>query len=123
MSVELNATFNQFVNWAQSKTDENATALAQNAIGQKGPALTVSEHAGDKIGVAGWFKRTSAMQRENNTTRAIFKNAVIDMFGGLSKIPESVRKAMELDNFNGGGKPLSARRIMLVKTEIGRAHV
>ena len=118
MSVELNATFNQFVNWAQSKTDENATALAQNAIGQKGPALTVSEHAGDKIGVAGWFKRTSAMQRENNTTRAIFKNAVIDMFGGLSKIPESVRKAMELDNFNGGGKPLSARRIMLVKTAI-----
>ena len=118
MSVELNATFNQFVDWAQSKTDENATALAQNAIGQEGSALTVSEHAGDKIGVAGWFKRTSAMQRENNTTRAIFKNAVIDMFGGLSKIPESVRKAMELDNFKEGGKPLSARRILAVKTAI-----
>ena len=118
MSVELNATFKQVVNWAQNKADENATAFAQNTIGQKASDFTVSEHAGDKIGVAGWFKRTSAMQRENNTTRAIFKNAVIDMFGGLSKIPESVRKAMELDNFNGGGKPLSARRILAVKTAI-----
>ena len=35
MSVELNATFNQFVNWAQNKADENATAFAQNTIGQK----------------------------------------------------------------------------------------
>ena len=118
MSVELNATFNQFVNWAQSKTDENATAFAQSAIGQKGSPLTVSEHAGDKIGVAGWWKRTAMMKRENNTTRDIFRNAVIDMFGGLSKIPQAVRKAMELDNFNGGGKPLSARRILAVKTAI-----
>ena len=118
MSVELNATFNQFVNWAQSKTDENATAFAQSAIGQKGSPLTVSEHAGDKIGVAGWWKRTALMKRENNTTRDIFRNAVIDMFGGLSKIPQAVRKAMELDNFNGGGKPLSARRILAVKTAI-----
>ena len=117
MSVELNATFNQFVNWAQTKTDD-ATVFAQNAIGQKGPALTVLEHAGDKIGVAGWWKRTALMKRENNTTRDIFRNAVIDMFGGLSKIPQAVRKAMELDNFNGGGKPLSARRIRLVKTAI-----
>lgn len=118
MSVELNATFKQFVNWAQNKADENATAFAQNTIGQKVSSFTVSEHAGDKIGVAGWWKRTAMMKRENNTTRDIFKNAVIDMFGGLSKIPQAVRKAMELDNFNGGGKPLSARRIMLVKTAI-----
>ena len=118
MSVELNATFNQFVNWAQNKADENATAFAQNTIGQKASDFTVSEHAGDKIGVAGWWKRTAMMKRENNTTRDIFRNAVIDMFGGLSKIPQAVRKAMELDNFNGGGKPLSARRIMLVKTAI-----
>ena len=88
MSVELNATFNQFVNWAQNKADENATAFAQNTIGQKASDFTVSEHAGDKIGVAGWWKRTAMMKRENNTTRDIFRNAVIDMFGGLSKIPE-----------------------------------
>ena len=118
MSVELNATFNQFVNWAQNKADENATAFAQNTIGQKASDFTVSEHAGDKIGVAGWWKRTARMKRENNTTRDIFRNAVIDMFGGLSKIPQAVRKAMELDNFNGGGKPLSARRILAVKTAI-----
>ena len=118
MSVELNATFNQFVDWAQNKADENATAFAQNTIGQKASDFTVSEHAGDKIGVAGWFKRTALMKRENNTTRDIFRNAVIDMFGGLSKIPQAVRKAMELDNFNGGGKPLSARRILAVKTAI-----
>ena len=118
MSVELNATFNQFVNWAQNKANENATAFAQNTIGQKASDFTVSEHAGDKIGVAGWWKRTAMMKRENNTTRDIFRNAVIDMFGGLSKIPQAVRKAMELDNFNGGGKPLSARRILAVKTAI-----
>lgn len=84
MSVELNATFNQFVNWAQNKADEKATAFAQNAIGQKASAFSVSEHAGDKSGVAGWWKRTAMMKRENNTTRDIFKNAVVDMFDGLS---------------------------------------
>ena len=61
MSVELNATFNQFVNWAQTKADEKATAFAQNAIGQKASAFTVSEHAGDKSGVVGWWKRTALM--------------------------------------------------------------
>ena len=119
MSVELNATFSKFVNWAQNKTGDT-TAFAQNTIGQNGSTLTVLDHAGDKIGFAGWLKRTSTMQRENNATRDIFKQAVIDMFGGLSKIPEAVRKAMELDNFKGKGKPLSARRIMAVKVAIDK---
>ncbi len=119
MSVEFNANFNKFVNWAQGKT-EDTTAFAQDTIDQKRDTLTVLEHTGDKIGFAGWLKRTSTMQRENNATRAIFRKAVIDMFGGLSKIPESIQKAMELDNFKGKGKPLSARRIMLVKIAIDR---
>ncbi|MBR4220381.1 MAG: hypothetical protein IKR81_04440 [Victivallales bacterium] len=53
----------------------------------------------------------------NDNTRKLFKNAIADMFGGEEKIPESVKKAMILDDYNQG-KPLTARRIKLVKTAI-----
>ncbi len=53
----------------------------------------------------------------NDHTRKLFKNAIADMFGGEEKIPESVKKAMILDDYNQG-KPLTARRIIAVKQAI-----
>lgn len=43
--------------------------------------------------------------------------AVVNMFGGESKIPAGVKKAMLMGDFNAG-KPLTARRILAVKAAI-----
>ena len=53
----------------------------------------------------------------NDRTRAIFRAAVVNMFGGESKIPESVKKAMLMEDYDKG-KPLTARRILAVKEAI-----
>ena len=55
----------------------------------------------------------------NDRTRKLFRNAVVEMFGGEAKIPASVRKAMLLVDYDEG-KPLTARRIMAVKNAIDR---
>lgn len=49
--------------------------------------------------------------------RDLFRKSVADVFGGESRIPASVRKAMLLSDY-GKGKPLTARRILAVKTAI-----
>lgn len=53
----------------------------------------------------------------NDRTRNLFRQTVAGMFGGESRIPESVKKAMLLDDY-GKGKPLTARRITEVKNAI-----
>ena len=61
--------------------------------------------------------RTNDEYAVNDRTRDLFKKAVIDMFGGESKIPASVKKAMLMSDYNAG-KPLTARRILAVKAAI-----
>ena len=53
----------------------------------------------------------------NDRTRNIFKAAIASMFGGEARIPESVKKAMVLSDYDCG-KPLTARRILAVKAAI-----
>ena len=53
----------------------------------------------------------------NDHTRKIFKQAIANMFGGEDRIPDSVKTAMLMDDYNCG-KPLTARRIMAVKVAI-----
>ena len=50
----------------------------------------------------------------------LFRDSVASMFGGEAKIPESVKKAMILGDYNSG-KPLTARRILAVKAAIDKA--
>jgi len=63
-----------------------------------------------------WF-RGADDQKANDITRDLFKNAIVDMFGGESKIPKTVKDAMLLADYDKG-KPLTARRIMAVKAAI-----
>ena len=63
------------------------------------------------------FFRSSDDQKANDATRKIFRDAIIDMFGGESKIPATVKQAM-LEADYGKGKPLTARRILAVKAAI-----
>ena len=54
----------------------------------------------------------------NNMVRAEFKNAVVSVFGGEDKIPQSVKTAMKWDDFDGKGRPLTARRIRATLAQI-----
>ena len=120
MALDINGyndTFKAFVDFAQAKKAANdKTAVAHGSLGEDG-AL-----AGREIKAAStdWVhkrSRTDADVAANDRTRAIFKNAIIDMFGGESKIPAKVKKAMLMADYNCG-KPLTARRILAVKAAI-----
>lgn len=67
-----------------------------------------------------WVGRTDTDKNDNDYARNLFRKAVIDMFGGsINKVPKSVQKAMRLADYNCG-KPLTARRILLVKRAIDK---
>lgn len=119
MSVQFNADFNRFVNFA---TEQNASskAIADAANGKfdvNSLARQVVAASGDKVGK---LFRSQTAKDDNNVTRDIFRNAVADMFGGESKIPASVMKAMNMKTYDGTGRPLTAKRIMSVKIAIDR---
>jgi hypothetical protein len=71
--------------------------------------------------VHNWL-RTNDQYAANDRTRTIFRNAVANMFGGESKIPADVKKAMLLGDYDCG-KPLTARRILAVKQAIDASGV
>ncbi|MBP5510511.1 MAG: hypothetical protein J6Z49_06300 [Kiritimatiellae bacterium] len=112
-----NSVFKFFVDFAQKRVDaHDAKAVIDAHVnrldGRKILAITKSET--DEVHK--WL-RTTDEHAVNDRTRDLFKKAIINMFGGEAKIPESVKKAMLLGDYNCG-KPLTARRIMAVKAAI-----
>ena len=73
--------------------------------------------SGDYKGAFAPFWRTSDMKTANDQVRDLFLKTVADMFGGEKFIPDIVRDNMKLEDF-GKGRPLTARRINLVKIAI-----
>ena len=119
MAVQFNADFNRFVEFA---TAQHASGkVIADAVNGKfdvgGLSRSIEVASGDKVGA---WSRSQTAKDVNNVTRDIFHNAVVSMFGGESKIPASVLKAMEMKNFGGAGRPLTAKRIMAVKVAIDR---
>ena len=72
---------------------------------------------GDYKGTFASFWRTSDMKTANDQVRDLFRKTVADMFGGEKFIPDIVRDNMKLEDF-GKGRPLTARRINLVRVAI-----
>ena len=74
-----------------------------------------------KFDFIGHIARSSGAKTDNNVVRNLFLATVIKMFGGDSYnedcLPDSVREALRLDDFDKG-KPLTARRIRAVTTTI-----
>lgn len=113
-----NSVFSNFVEFARHNMnagDEKAVAEAkwQTPLGGR-KVVAVTNSLTDAVhnwtrGMDEWIA--------NDRTRALFKAAISDMFGGEDHIPESVKKAMLLSDY-GEGKPLTARRIMAVKDAI-----
>jgi hypothetical protein len=116
MALTVNAQFGKFLEFAQSQANAaSSTAVArivEDDKGEKAPLAgrNIMVATGDEVHR---WERTDAEKSANDKTRAAFKKAVADMFGGENRIPASVRKAMVLGDYNCG-KPLTARRIMAV---------
>jgi len=108
-----NSAFRTFVEFAQM-THKDGYDSANAKATLNGRQLTVSAMSLHETSAV---MRKSSESTANEATRQMFRNAVIDMFGGIAKVPESVKKAMELDDY-GHGRPLTARRILAVKTAI-----
>ncbi len=123
--TQINATtqFNQFVEFARlAERAGNKKAIAREGVpflSKDGTTTlrTVGTASDDKVYA---IRRSPDNKQANDAARTLFKKAVGDMFGG--DIPPSVLKAMEMKNY-GSGKPLTARRIMAVKTAIDSLHM
>lgn len=119
MPLELNnATYKSFTDFASkvggrtiASIDDKNTIKNEGSLG--GRTIAPSKNW-DFIGNIG---RSASKQEANNAVRELFRQSIIDMFGGESMVPESVKTAMKLEDY-GKGKPLSARRIMIVKAAI-----
>ena len=113
-----NSVFRNFVQFAQQRVDANDAKAVISATVTKplqGRAiLTLDTSKTDEVHK---WTRTNDEFAVNDRTRALFKAAVANMFGGESKIPANVKKAMLLSDYDCG-KPLTARRILAVKEAI-----
>ncbi len=118
INTGYNDTFKAFADFAQQRINAGEkTAIARVGEGGGLASRTISAATTDSLRNIFNWTRADDNKAANDRTRALFKNAIIEMFGGESKIPASVRKAMLLGDYNAG-KPLTARRIMAVKAAI-----
>ena len=116
-----NAQFQQFVDFAETAAAAGKQkAIARVDAGELGGIVnrTIKPGSGDWVGIG--VGRLSSLKKANNTTRDAFMKAVADMFGGMNRIPASVKEAMKLEDY-GKGKPLTARRILAVKDAIEKS--
>ena len=118
MALTINQQFNRFVEFASARNDANN----QNTIARVGDLAEggilagrmIKEAEGDAVKK---LFRADDLQRENDIARKLFRQSIVDIFGGLSRVPDSVKEAMKLKDYDQG-KPLTVRRIMAVKAAI-----
>lgn len=107
--------FQKFYDFAQAHVNDQDTkakintAVGSTPLGER----SITAKSGDHFGVF----RLQSTKDVNNNVRTLFKKAVVDMFGGESNIPQAVKEAMRLSDYNKG-KPLTARRILAVANAI-----
>ena len=119
MAITINAQFNQFVKFAQEQYLAGRTkAIARDGgevlIGGALAGHCIKPAVGDKLRPL-WRSQTN--KDANNAVRTLFMQSVADIFGGEARIPQSVKTAMLMKDYNCG-KPLTARRIIAVKAAI-----
>ena len=105
-----NSAFKSFVDFAQNRLGENqgkavADARIKKFNGEE--VLTIAHVKTDEVHK--WLR--------TGDERDIFRAAVVNMFGGENRVPESVKKAMLMEDYDKG-KPLTARRILAVKAAV-----
>ena len=125
MAINLdNVQFREFVQFAESQTNPGKSeAIARLAGGSALAGRTIIASGSDHV--RHWYNlwkggHSASNAAENNDARALFREAVFSMFGGADKVPESVKTAMKLEDYDQG-KPLTARRIIAVRDAVLRA--
>ena len=89
MPLEVNAQFNQFVQFAQDQANP-ATSKAIARMGVEGPlggrAIKASERReGDSV--RPFLPRSTANKNANDAVRNLFRQSIASMFGGENRIP------------------------------------
>lgn len=118
MTLEINAQFKQFVQFAQQQADAEAIARTAAPVPDgEGPfaGRAVTAARDDHFGA---FNRSVKNKDHNNETRALFRQSVNAIFGGAENLPQSVKEAMHLGDYDNQGKPLTARSILSVQKAI-----
>ena len=117
------AMFQSFVDFAkisEGMGKENAVARVNTGVDVSNGVLAgrnVTAATTDSVrSIFKWF-RSADDKVANDETRKIFRDTIANMFGGDSMIPASVKDAMRLVDYDKG-KPLTARRILVVKAAI-----
>lgn len=115
------AAFQSFVDFANApaRSEKAVARLATEDLSARDGERTVTNITTTTTDKAFAFRRSRADKNANDATRSAFLKAVSDMFGGEKFIPESVRKAMLMKDYNCG-KPLTARRIAAVQKAIDK---
>ena len=108
VNANYSANFQKFVDFANK---------AYATKGEDTVARFSGMPRGDYKGTFASFMRTADMKTANDQVRDLFRKTIADMFGGERNIPDVVRDNMKLEDFNKG-KPLTARRINLVRIAI-----
>ncbi|MCR5414057.1 MAG: hypothetical protein K6F50_04935 [Kiritimatiellae bacterium] len=120
--MAIDTVFNKFVKFADEavNTAAGADTLARAEVktGKLGRhTLSITAQTGDKIGFFAGLARSADVEEANNMTRDIFLSSVFKLFGGEARVPKSVWKALQKEDFYCG-KPLSARRILAVRDAV-----
>jgi len=118
-SINLeNANYRLFTDFASNARSVNNRAFLSTTNTANGEVRTIRASSNwDFIGNIG---RSADKARVNNDVRTLFRETIADMFGGDDHIPPDVREAMKMEDY-GRGKPLTARRISLVKAAVEQA--
>ncbi len=118
VTINRDMQFEKFVQFAQqSMATGDTKAIARAGGADVNSSLALRNITASTTDKAFAFTRSRYDKAENEVARDLFRQSVIDMFGGESNIPKSVKKAMLLKDY-GSGKPLTARRIIAVKQAI-----
>ena len=126
MTIDLNnAQFRQFVQFAEMQANPAKSEAVARVTGERDALAGRTITAATNDRVHHWYNYTGARSEtnatENNDARALFREAVFSMFGGEANVPENVKGAMKLADYDQG-KPLTARRIIAVR-DAGLAHL
>ena len=130
--VQFGSQFQEFVNLAARNAgdpdsivclDEHERGRApEQLLGPNGEARVISVKGGDTIRplLGARFGRSVADKASNNQIRNLFLETVLKVCGVQSQeqLPENIKLAMKLKDYDNKGHPLTVRRITAVKAAI-----
>lgn len=125
MAIDINnLQYSIFVSFADNNGCDTIACLEKDThIIAEGPTRNISVKKGDTANSLRYylFGRSDDSAAVNNEVRNLFLNTVLEVCGAhdQSELPEDVRKALKLFDMNKG-RPLTARRIGLVRDAINR---